>query len=120
MATAAGAFNLFVMLALGHFVADFALQGDRMATEKCPGCKGVMAWQWWLASHAAIHGFFVALITGQPWLGLVEWIVHVAIDRGKCAHVYGMRGDQALHLSCKVLWTLVVWSGANPAPWWMT
>ena len=119
MPTATGAFNLLVMLVLGHFVADFGLQGDRMATEKCPGNQGVMAWQWWLVAHGAIHGFVVALITGQPWLGLVEWVVHIAIDRGKCNRAYGMGGDQALHLSCKLLWTLVVSAGASPTPWWM-
>ena len=119
MATAAGAFNLFVMLALGHFVADFALQSDRMANEKCPNSDGVLPWQWWLGSHGAIHGFMVALLSGQAWLGLLEWIVHVAIDRGKCGHAYGLRSDQALHVGSKLIWTLLCVLVAAPRPWWM-
>ena len=119
MPSAAGAFNLLVMLALGHFVADFGLQGDRMAHEKCPNNSGVLPWQWWLTAHGAIHGFVVAAITGQAWLGLLEWLVHMLIDRGKCNHAYGLRADQALHLSCKLLWTLIAVGLALPCPWWM-
>lgn len=101
------ALNLFLMLAMGHFVADFALQGDRMATEKCPGQGVVLHWSWWLTAHAAIHGFFVALITGVPLLGLAEWLAHALIDLGKCRRRYRMGGDQALHLLCKVVWTVL-------------
>jgi hypothetical protein len=119
MATAAGAFNLFVMLALGHFVADFGLQSDRMANEKCPGTQGVLPWQWWLGSHGAIHGFMVGLLSGQAWLGLLEWLVHVAIDRGKCRHSYGLVADQLLHLGSKGLWALLAMRAAIPNPWWM-
>lgn len=100
-------FNLVLMLAMGHFVADFALQGDRMAVEKCPGQGVVLGWGWWLCAHAAIHGFFVAWITGVPLLGLAEWLVHSLIDLGKCRRRYGMGIDQCLHLVCKVVWALV-------------
>ena len=99
------AFNLLLLLAMGHFVADFALQGDRMAVEKCPGQGVVLGWGWWLCAHAAIHGFFVAVITGVPLLGLAEWLVHGLIDFGKCRRCYRMGADQFLHLLCKVLWT---------------
>ena len=30
-------FDLLILLVLGHFLADFPLQSDRMAVEKCPG-----------------------------------------------------------------------------------
>jgi len=119
MATAAGAINLLVMLALGHFLGDFALQSDRMANEKCPGQNSVLPWQWWLGSHGAIHGFLVALITGQAWLGLLEWVAHITIDRCKCRHTFGLKGDQLLHLSCKVVWTLLAVAISIPKPWWM-
>jgi hypothetical protein len=101
------AFNLLLVLSMGHFVADFALQGDRMATEKCPGQGVVLHWRWWLCAHAAIHGFFVAVITGVPLLGLAEWLVHGLIDLGKCRRCYQMGRDQSLHLLCKVAWTVV-------------
>ena len=97
-------FNLLALLAMGHFVADFALQNDRMAVEKCPGKGVVLPWQWWLGSHAAIHGFLVAVLTGVPMLGLAEWVVHALIDLAKCRKAYGLKFDQALHLLTKVLW----------------
>lgn len=101
------AFNLFLMLAMGHFVADFALQSDRMAVEKCPGQGVVLGWGWWICAHAAIHGFFVGWITGVPLLGLAEWVVHSLIDLGKCRRLYRMGMDQGLHMVCKLVWVLV-------------
>ena len=35
-------FELLALLAMGHFLADFGLQSDRMATEKCPGRAGAL------------------------------------------------------------------------------
>jgi hypothetical protein len=58
------ALNLFLLLAMGHSVADFALRGDRMATEKYPGQGLVLHWSWWLTAHAAIHGFLWPLHRG--------------------------------------------------------
>lgn len=101
------AFNLLLLLVMGHFVADFGLQSDRMATEKCPGQGVVLGWGWWLCAHAAIHGFVVGWLTGVPLLGLAEWLVHALIDLGKCRRCYRMGMDQGLHLLCKVAWTLV-------------
>jgi hypothetical protein len=100
--------NVFPMLAMGHFLGDFGLQSDRMATEKCPGHDVTLPWYWWLGSHAAIHGFLVGAITGVPLLGLAEWIAHALIDFGKCRKLYRLGGDQALHLSCKLAWTVIV------------
>ena len=97
-------FELFAMMAMGHFVADFGLQSDRMAQEKCPGRDVTLPWQWWLASHAAIHGFVVAMLTGQAVLGVAEWWVHALIDLAKCRQRFGLRLDQSLHLFTKLLW----------------
>lgn len=102
-------FDLFLMLAMGHFVGDFALQSDRMATEKCPGHGVVLGWGWWLSAHAAIHGFLVAAVTGLPLLGLAEWLIHCCIDIGKCRGRYRLVIDQTLHLLCKLLWTGLAW-----------
>ncbi|MFN6133312.1 MAG: DUF3307 domain-containing protein [Synechococcaceae cyanobacterium] len=103
-----GATNLFAMLAMGHFLGDFGLQGDRMACEKCPGRSVTLGWGWWLGSHAAIHGLLVALLSGLPLLGLAEWGAHALIDLGKCRGSYNLAIDQTLHLLCKLLWVLVV------------
>lgn len=81
VAESVAVFNLFLMLAMGQFLADFALQGDRMAVEKCPGQGVVLGWGWWLCAHAAIHGFFVGWLSGMPLLGqaMPSW------HRARCA-----------------------------------
>jgi hypothetical protein len=96
--------NILILLILAHFVADFVLQNDRMAVEKCPGKDVVLHWTWWMAGHTALHGLFVAVITGIPLLGLAEWIIHFAIDYGKCRGYYNLGMDQAFHIFCKMLW----------------
>jgi hypothetical protein len=96
--------NLFAYLAMGHCVADYPLQTDRIALEKCPGCSSTLDWRWWLSAHAGVHAFFVVLITGLPLLGLGEWLLHALIDLGKCRRRYNLAVDQSLHLLCKLLW----------------
>lgn len=99
--------NLLLTLVMGHFLGDYAFQSDRMAVEKCAGRDVTLSWKWWLCAHAAIHGFLVAVITGLPFLGLAEWIIHSFIDVGKCRGFYRMRMDQGLHLLCKVVWSIL-------------
>lgn len=103
-------FGLFALLAMGHFVADFALQSDRMAVEKCPGKDHTLPWPWWLLAHSGIHAFFVTWLTGVVWLGLAEWVLHALIDYGKCRHRYGMAVDQLLHMVCKMIWVLILFT----------
>ena len=100
--------EMFALLAMGHFVGDFGLQSDRMAVEKCAGRDVTLPWQWWLAAHAGIHGFLVAVLTGLPLLGVAEWVAHALVDTGKCQGRYGLGVDQALHLFCKLVWVLVL------------
>ena len=109
------AFNLFLMLAMAHFVAGFALQGDRMAVEKCPGQQEGLGWGWWLCAHAAIHGFFVGWLSGMPLLGLAEWLLHGLIDLGKCRRRFGLGVDQSLHLIGKLAWAGVAVSCSTVA-----
>jgi hypothetical protein len=110
--------GLLGLLAMGHFVADFVLQHDRMAVEKCPGADATLPWQWWLLAHAACHGLFVGLLTGVPMLGISEWITHGVIDYFKCKNRYNLLTDQLLHLACKLIWVACVlfqrsWSLSN-------
>ncbi|MFZ0409041.1 MAG: DUF3307 domain-containing protein [Cyanobium sp.] len=95
------AFQLFLVLARGHGLGDFGLQGDRMAREKCPGCGQILSWRWWLLAHGGIHGLLVALITGIPLLGLAQWMAQVGIDIAKCRNLWGLRMDQGPHLACR-------------------
>ena len=114
-----GGSNLFALLAMGHFLSDFGLQGDRMASEKCPGRGFTLGWGWWMASHAAIQGLLVALFTGLPLLGLAEWGVHALIDLGKCRGSYNLAFDQTLHLLCKLVWVLIALR-LERLPAWLT
>ena len=101
-------FDLLILLILGHFLADYPLQGDKMAVEKCPGKDVTLDWRWWLAAHAATHGFVVALLTGIPLLGVAEMVAHSLIDFGKCRLGYKLIVDQALHWACKLIWVVCV------------
>lgn len=96
--------ELLLLLAMGHFVGDFTLQNDRMAVEKCPGQDQTLPWFWWLTAHAGTHALIVAVLTGMPWLGVAEWLLHGLIDYGKCRFGFSLGIDQALHLLCKVAW----------------
>lgn len=105
--TALPAFQLLLLLSMAHLVADFGLQGDRMAREKCPGHGLTLAWGWWLSSHAATHGLLVALLSGLPLLGLAEWLAHALIDFAKCRRMFSLAVDQLLHILCKLLWVAI-------------
>ena len=94
-----------LLLLVGHALADYPLQGDFLAKAKnranpIPG----IPWYHGLIPHAAIHGGFVGVITGNVWLGLVEFAVHCLIDDAKCMGRISYNTDQALHVGCKALW----------------
>lgn len=67
-----------------HFLADFLLQTDWMAAGK----DRPQGWLLPLAAHAGVHGamtgvLFLAVAPSMAWLGLVDMLVHGAIDRLK-------------------------------------
>ncbi len=102
-------FTVFALLVVGHSLADYPLQGDFLAKAKnranpIPG----VPWYQGLFAHAAIHAGFVGVITGSPFLGLCEFILHARIDDAKCMGRITYNQDQALHLFCKVVWVLVL------------
>ena len=101
---------LFLLLA-GHALADYPLQGDFLARGKnhknpIPGIPFYHC----LVSHALIHGGVVYLVTQSLWLGLAETVIHTAIDYGKCDEKYGLNVDQSLHVACKVLWVIILFT----------
>ena len=96
--------DVFLFLAAGHFLADYPLQTDKIAIEKCPGKDLTLSWKWWLTAHAGTHAFFVGLVTGQPLLLASEWLLHFVIDFSKCKRMFNLTVDQCLHLFCKLVW----------------
>jgi hypothetical protein len=112
--------TLFYLM-VGHAVADYPLQSDFMAREKNPWAKLDMSrvppgqlpnvfWPWVMTAHALVHGGAVALITGSVWLGLAETACHWLIDLAKCAGYTDIYGDQCLHIACKVVWFLILYT----------
>lgn len=94
---------LAVLLLGTHWVCDYPLQGDFLATAKQ---KGPLR-PYHLVAHAGIHGAAVALVTGNAWLGLAEWLAHATIDELKVRGRSTFAIDQALHIVCKAVWLLI-------------
>jgi hypothetical protein len=104
--------DLLFWLVVGHSVADYPLQGDFLARGKnhsapLPG----VPWLICLMAHAAIHAGAVALATGSVALGCAEFVIHCAIDYGKCDGRFGFVTDQILHVGCKVVWVVCAVGG---------
>ena len=86
--------TLFFQLLIGHALADFVLQSDTMARAKdrhSDFAKGLSEsfppWYYWLGAHALVHGGAVYLLTGSALFGLIEVVLHAAIDCAKCETV---------------------------------
>jgi hypothetical protein len=105
----------FILLLMGHALADFALQSDAMAkgknrhhkTTPPPGAVYQATWFYWLPAHALIHGGVVYIITGSIWLGVAETMVHGLVDFAKCENWTGIHRDQTAHILSKVAWALL-------------
>lgn len=100
-----------VALIAGHAIADYPLQGDFLAKAKSRTAP-IPGFPWWqaLGAHAAIHGGFVAIITGIWWLAIAEAAVHFVTDDAKCRGKLTLNQDQAIHIACKVVWLAIAWS----------
>jgi uncharacterized protein DUF3307 len=97
---------LFLLAA--HCLCDYPLQGDFLSKGKnafnpLPG----VPWYQCLWAHSMIHAGAVALITGNLWLACAEMVIHFAIDYLKCRGTFGFNTDQALHVACKVIWSVL-------------
>lgn len=92
-----------VLLLVGaHYVADFAMQNEYVATAKADPSRP--DWFHTLTAHAAHHAVAagVALaVLGLPWLAgaLIVGVTHWFIDYGKAVRGwYGYHADQIAHL----------------------
>lgn len=95
--------TLILVLLGAHYVADFAMQNEYVATAKADTSRP--DWFHALTAHAAHHavasGVALALL-GYPWLvgALVIGVSHWLIDYGKAVkHWYGYHTDQSLHIA---------------------
>lgn len=99
---------LFTLLGL-HFLADYPLQGAFLSALKNPDSAegrwlGRRAWIQGLLAHGSVHGLFVGLATGSLLLGILEAVIHAAIDFAKVKKLIGSATDQILHVFCKISW----------------
>lgn len=64
---------------------------------------------WWhlMTAHAFIQGGGVYVLTGSVLLGLLETVFHFGIDVLKCENITNIDTDQALHIWCKIVWTIL-------------
>lgn len=89
-----------LMLIGAHWVCDYPLQGQFLSDAKVNGPLRF----YHLVAHAGIHGAAVALVTGNVWLGLAEWVAHTVIDELKVRGKTTFALDQVLHIVCKAVW----------------
>ena len=108
--------ELFFLLLVGHAVADYAMQSDYIVAAKNRNDTerdGKQHWFWVLSAHCLINGGAVYLVTGSFLLALCETILHFFIDFSKNEKWISYEVDQTLHWLCKVLWTVLFFSGIN-------
>lgn len=99
---------MLFLLIVGHALADYPLQGDFLAQAKNRNTPvGKLFWMHALPAHSVIHGGFVAVITGQVWLGVAETVIHAVTDWMKCEGRISLNVDQAIHIACKVAWASI-------------
>lgn len=109
--------EVFFALMCGHALADFVLQPAAMGLGKnrhrAPSetaSPHFPPWYYWLTAHALVHGGTVYLLTGSLALGLAETCTHWLIDFAKCEGWVSTRMDQLLHISLKLVYSLVAHS----------
>ena len=85
-----------VVFAVKHVVGDFLLQTSWMATGK----DSRTGWALPLLAHCAVHGalsvgLLLALAPRLWWLGLVDFALHLVIDRAKgfCVATFQVTSD---------------------------
>lgn len=113
------ALTLLFALVIGHALADYPLQGDYIALNKNRHYRPVNPppdqpkglWIHCLLAHSLIHAGFVWVITGRVSLAVAEVVLHFTIDGLKCERKTSLLTDQLLHLTCKVVYVVVIMKG---------
>lgn len=102
--------TLLFWLLVGHFVADYPLQGDYLAVAKNRHTDiGKHIWRHALVGHGFIHAGAVALATGSLFLAMLELVAHCYIDSKKNDGHLTFDQDQYLHYACKLVWAVMAY-----------
>ena len=87
-----------LILTVKHVVADFFLQNTWMATGK----DAKTGWALPLLAHCAVHGamataIFALLVPRLWYLGIVDFVIHICIDRAKgfCVARFDVKQNQS-------------------------
>lgn len=103
--------ELFFKLVIGHFLADFPLQGDFLSKAKNYNTAIPHVPPFWaMAAHCAIQAGMVWLITNHWGFALIEFMAHWVIDALKIENEITFSGDQIMHILCKLLYVLMIYS----------
>lgn len=109
---------LAMAMIIGHMFGDYPLQGEFLANGKnrhfdsaklfggTPGPP--FLWVHALTAHSLIQSGIVWLITGSPFLALIEFILHWIIDFVRCEQWISYGADQALHAACKIVYAFLL------------
>jgi hypothetical protein len=102
--------QMIFLLAAGHVLMDFPLQGEFLAQGKSrrhlvqlnDPSRPPSMWITCMTAHCLLHAAAVWIITGCVLLGCVEFVLHAIIDTLRCEGLTTFNRDQFLHLACKI------------------
>lgn len=94
--------EILIFLVVAHWVCDYPLQGEFLATAKQ---KGPLRF-YHLVAHGGIQAGGVLLVTGSVGLALVECFLHTFIDELKVKGKTSFAVDQFLHILCKLAYVV--------------
>jgi hypothetical protein len=111
----ATAAQILFLLAAGHALMDFPLQGEFLA--HCKSRRHLMqlgdpalppsSWIVCMVFHCLLHGAAVWVVTGCVLLACIEFVLHALIDILKAEGFTSFNQDQCLHLACKVAYVTI-------------
>jgi len=90
-------YNLLFLLLAGHFLADYPLQGEYLATTKNRHNVKDFTWIHSIIAHSMIQGLMVFLITQRLDSALYQLFTHIVVDLMKCEGIIDLNVDQLFH-----------------------
>ncbi|MEO0445599.1 MAG: DUF3307 domain-containing protein [Verrucomicrobiota bacterium] len=105
---------------IAHAIADFSLQSEFLALGKnhrsdhsfqgLEGTRGI--WFHCLTAHSLVHAGAVWIVSGNVYLGLIEFGLHWFIDFIKSERWTNFHVDQLLHVLCKAGYVAAIYYSA--------